>query len=324
MAARTAGTGVTSSVSCTATATTITLPAESAYARGIKKNGEAGWSGENSEYARDGVGYGWQWRFLPFTLAEQGEVTMTFYAEASSQYQWMSIADGELLSANDVATSVDYADDANNTITNTLVANVTINRTIKVGYNTVCLPFTLTANQVTDVFGTGAEVYSYSENSADANSVAINFTKGDGSITANVPVLVKATAASDSQTFNGVQIVAAAEAKVEGTNLDYVGVYAPIVLEEGDFFLATKGGVQNVFQSKGNNDKVKGFRAYFQKKTQAPVKAFMYIGDDDATGILTIDDEQLTIDNEIYNLAGQRMSKMQKGINIVNGKKVLF
>ena len=26
----------------------------------------------------------------------------------------------------------------------------------------------------------------------------------------------------------------------------------------------------------------------------------------------------------IYNLAGQRVSKMQKGINIVNGKKVLF
>ena len=28
-------------------------------------------------------------------------------------------------------------------------------------------------------------------------------------------------------------------------------------------------------------------------------------------------------DNAIYNLAGQRLNKMQKGINIVNGKKVL-
>jgi hypothetical protein len=31
----------------------------------------------------------------------------------------------------------------------------------------------------------------------------------------------------------------------------------------------------------------------------------------------------MTIDNAIYNLAGQRMSKMQKGINVVNGKKIL-
>jgi hypothetical protein len=26
---------------------------------------------------------------------------------------------------------------------------------------------------------------------------------------------------------------------------------------------------------------------------------------------------------EIYNLAGQRLNKMQRGINIVNGKKIL-
>ena len=29
-------------------------------------------------------------------------------------------------------------------------------------------------------------------------------------------------------------------------------------------------------------------------------------------------------EGEAYNLAGQRVSKLQKGINIVNGKKVLF
>ena len=29
-------------------------------------------------------------------------------------------------------------------------------------------------------------------------------------------------------------------------------------------------------------------------------------------------------DKNIYNLAGQRLQKMQKGINIVNGKKILF
>jgi len=41
-------------------------------------------------------------------------------------------------------------------------------------------------------------------------------------------------------------------------------------------------------------------------------------------GIRSIDNEPLTIDNgEIFNLAGQKMNRLQKGINIVNGRKVL-
>lgn len=46
---------------------------------------------------------------------------------------------------------------------------------------------------------------------------------------------------------------------------------------------------------------------------------------DNADGIKSIDNGKLTIDNggEIYNLAGQRLQKMQKGINIIGGKKIL-
>ena len=62
-------------------------------------------------------------------------------------------------------------------------------------------------------------------------------------------------------------------------------------------------------------------KAYFQNTSS--VKAFFFSGDD-ATGI----NEELRIKNDessdlIFNLAGQRVSKMQKGINIINGKKVL-
>ena len=56
----------------------------------------------------------------------------------------------------------------------------------------------------------------------------------------------------------------------------------------------------------------------------APVKAFYPFGEEDATGINTIGNEQITIDNgAVYNLSGQRVSKAQKGIYIVNGKKIL-
>ena len=51
-------------------------------------------------------------------------------------------------------------------------------------------------------------------------------------------------------------------------------------------------------------------------------KAFTFVfEDDDATAISSV--ETFTEEGAIFNLAGQRISKMQKGINIVNGKKIL-
>ena len=53
------------------------------------------------------------------------------------------------------------------------------------------------------------------------------------------------------------------------------------------------------------------------------VNAFTFNFDEDATAIKTIDNGQQTTEGVIYNVAGQRLNKMQKGINIVNGKKIL-
>jgi hypothetical protein len=240
---------------------------------------------------------------------------MTFSAEASTQYQWMSIADGELLSVNDVATAVSYDEAQSNTIENVQVANVTMTRNIKAGYNTVVLPFTLTANQVAAAFGTGTEVYAFSENSTDANNVTINFNKGDGSITANVPVLVKATEASASQTFNGVQIVAPTEgAVVMGTNTKFIGVFGPLTVAAGDYFV----GNGAIYKSEGNTN-MKAFRAYIYAQEASNVKMFV---DGIETGIDEINGAAVE-NGAIYNLAGQRVNKAQKGVFIVNGKKVI-
>lgn len=53
------------------------------------------------------------------------------------------------------------------------------------------------------------------------------------------------------------------------------------------------------------------------------VKALVLSFDDDPDSINTIQMNDEESGNAIYNLAGQRLNKMQKGINIVNGKKVL-
>ena len=44
--------------------------------------------------------------------------------------------------------------------------------------------------------------------------------------------------------------------------------------------------------------------------------------DDETTGIAIIDNGQLTIDNSVYDLQGRRVAQPQKGLYIVNGKKV--
>ena len=83
-----------------------------------------------------------------------------------------------------------------------------------------------------------------------------------------------------------------------------------------------------------NEDKV-GFRkvkegvnvpagkAYLKVAVSAGVKEFYPFVEEDATGIASL----LLETGEgvsVYNLAGQKLSKLQKGINIVGGKKVLF
>ena len=53
------------------------------------------------------------------------------------------------------------------------------------------------------------------------------------------------------------------------------------------------------------------------------VKAFTFSFEDDATGIEMVNGQSSMVNDPIFNLAGQRIQKMQKGINIVNGKKIL-
>ena len=58
--------------------------------------------------------------------------------------------------------------------------------------------------------------------------------------------------------------------------------------------------------------------------SSSPVKAFTFVFEDDATGVRTVETVSAEEAAKIFNLAGQRINKLQKGINIVNGKKVLY
>lgn len=311
-----ASAGVDGTITATATNNSVALTNVGAASKGIDTNGDANF-GEGT-FANNNIGYGWEWRFLPFTMTQDGSVTITISAANNSNtiHQWVSIADAELLSAQDLATPLNYNDAEQCIVEDVEVANVSISRTVKEGFNTVVLPFDLTQAQVTKAFGAGTTVYAFSENSEDAASATVNFNSvSAGTISANVPVLIKATAASTEQTFEGVQVVAPANgAIVTGTNFDFVGTYAPIeAIAAGDYFV----GNGALYKSEGATS-MKAFRAYIHNKTNASVR--FVIDGVEATGIDAV--EVISNNNgKLYNLAGQEVKSAKKGIYIQNGKK---
>lgn len=101
---------------------------------------------------------------------------------------------------------------------------------------------------------------------------------------------------------------------------DLTGTVAAINRPDDSYILSTSGG-SNVGFYKDGASTIPGFKAYLPAAGGSPVKAFRF---DSADAIESIVNNQLSKDNAaIYNLAGQRINKLQKGINIVNGKKVL-
>ena len=135
---------------------------------------------------------------------------------------------------------------------------------------------------------------------------------------------------SDVPANNGVIIKGSLYAVASKTaNADMTGnsllVSDGTVTGDGtSYALSTLNGTAEVgFYPVGNGVTIPAGKAYLSL-SGGSVKGFTFVFEDDATSIQTIDNGQQTTDAAIYNLAGQRISKMQKGINIINGKKVLY
>lgn len=65
------------------------------------------------------------------------------------------------------------------------------------------------------------------------------------------------------------------------------------------------------------------FGVYTEMQDNA-VLPMLYQFDEEASAIKTVSVEKNTAEKAIYNLAGQRLKKMQKGLNIVGGKKIIL
>lgn len=215
----------------------------------------------------------------------------------------------------------------NNNIVAKTGVNVTLKRTMAKGvWNTICLPFGLTSEQITTVFGEGVKVAQLDDTSTGTTLSFKNVT--NNVIKASVPYLIKPTidAPADGYKFEGVEIAAVIPTKVRTAgNLYFNGVYNMV-----DATTEVASGYNAAFLGKGNTvfgaqsgTNMKGFRAYFAIPNSVKASELRVVIDGTATSIKNIDSEVVESNAPVYNLQGQRVdgNNLTPGIYVKAGKK---
>ena len=200
-------------------------------------------------------------------------------------------------------------------------AKADLKRTFAEGWNTICLPFAI--DNIEAAFGTGAKAYGF-DDFADGELKFSQVT----SLAAGTPYVIYVPA--EITELIAFENIVVEESNTISSNIDkngacFRGTYAPVAAGEW----TKNNSTDNIYgitpdgkiRKAGPEASILGLRGYFDIPAGTEVKGFVF--ENGATGIKTLFNSPLK-GEDIYNLAGQRQNKAQKGINIVNGKKVLY
>ena len=241
-----------------------------------------------------------------FTAPAAGNYYLRF-GDSNSRYVYVDNFVGFRLNPNNLV-----ADEANESdITPAYYDNVKVSRTFVAGWNTVCLPFEVSATDIAD----DAVVFSFDDYDADTNELTFNKVT---TLTAGKPYVVYVSTAADKD-FNCAKTTVVAAGNSTYNGVSFVGSYTALDSEtlSGCHGL-TAGGTIKVASASAT---MKGFRAYF-KNVPAGARV-SFVGDDLPTGIRMIEVDK-TAPEGTYNLNGQKVDQLNRGVlYIVNGKKVV-
>lgn len=232
--------------------------------------------------------------------------------------------------------AVDYVLDEKSTDTPSTKndANVKVIRSINANeWSTICLPFAMTEAQAKEAFGNDVKIakissvtpFELDDNPDYIYKIDVLFTSVT-SIDANTPYIIKTSADVSEFIVTHVNVAATATPRTGGSAARMYGNYingTPV--PEFSLFLA-----DNKFWYSNGSTKIKGLRGYFTfrdiltKVDEASAKVNI-IFDGEATSIDNIN--VLNSDDKIYSVSGQYMgtdgNRLQRGVYIVNGKKVV-
>lgn len=212
--------------------------------------------------------------------------------------------------------------------------NVTLKRTLygDGGWNTLCVPFSLTEAQTKAAFGKDVEL-------RELESVAGNTLtfKSVNSVTAGVPYLIKVAADGSEYKFEGVSTTAVKDKNeytfslVEGDVL-FLGIYSPMDVVTANPAAATASyyaflGADNKFYKAKAGTTMKAFRAFFLVPNSFNQNQLQAVIDGTTTGIEDLVIDGVKANGRVYNLNGQyvgnSLNGLQPGIYIQNGKKIV-
>lgn len=210
---------------------------------------------------------------------------------------------------------------------------ITLNRKVFKGWNTFCVPFALTQEQLEEAYGSGAVAKYLSGVTTDPEGATLHFTpETDGGIEANKAYLLYLTAdVTEAKTFSGVTLKPAADCttKVKADNggeYTFQGILKPTTLTtNGTQYFLNSAGTYFVLPS-NSTSAMKATRAYITvpgASSSAQGRHYSFDFNGTTTGIDNVNISGLE-DGAWYTISGIRVNRpAAKGVYIHNGRKVI-
>ena len=177
------------------------------------------------------------------------------------------------------------------------------------GLATFCLPYNATIPD-------GLTAYTATDND-NGESVKLTAIES-GKIAANEGVVLKG--------YEGTYTFVAAEGSVsatEGNQMVGVTEDTPLTSADNAYMLTRKKDDGSIaFRLLATDYTLGANKAYLKLENNAR-NLISVVWDDNATGIYDLSEKEEAENGAIYNLAGQKLMRTQKGINIINGKLVI-
>ena len=144
------------------------------------------------------------------------------------------------------------------------------------------------------------------------------------SIEAGMPYLVKPYVDIVNPVFTNVTLSATAAKRIEqaGGNYDFVATYSPRDLEVDQTELFLKPDGHLYYPQDAGSARMKGLRAWFYAADGSSVR--LYVEGDEVMGISSLNNSARGDEGTIYSVSGVRVSRPQKGVYIMNGKKIII
>lgn len=220
-------------------------------------------------------------------------------------------------------------------------ATVTLTKPLKANvWNAICLPFSMTEQQVRNAFGENARIAEFKKVDESGKKAVASFGMHYYQlITAGKPCLIKPSQVSDTYTISGVTIDAEKALTIVDSNkkFDFVGTYAPTTMPTNSHFLGSNDGKLYYITTAKNISGLKAFLKPADNNSGAKLSiAFdstVNDQDNNTTGIEAIKDytdkeaANSSANKGIYNINGQFVGTnpaiLPQGIYVKNGKKFI-